>query len=473
MSVTEHYDAIVIGAGSAGLTASITMGEVGRKVALIERERIGGDCTWTGCIPSKALLSIAKTVHAARAAAKFGVKIGGSDVDMRVVRDHIRRVIDEIYQHETPEMVNRRGVDVILGDAQFIDAHTVQVGERRLSAKKIIIATGGRAAIPNIHGLTGVNFYTNATLFDNDRLPNHFLVIGAGPVGLEMAQAYVRLGARVTVIGERVLPRDEPEVAEVIHNVLTREGVKLITSRVERVSGAGDDITLHLKNGESVHGDMLLVAAGRTPNIETLNLGAAGVSFRPDGIPVNAQLQTNVPHIYAVGDVTTGPKFTHYAGFQASVAARHALVPLLRGNGLDEAHLPWVTFTEPEVAHVGLTEAAAREKYGGLVKVFTLPLSEGDRAVTEGDTDGFIKLVYRGTGELLGATVVAERAGEMIIEYTLAIKKKISLSGLNQIIHAYPTYSDIAKKAVSSLLLKELKSGTTWPILRWFVKRFA
>lgn len=471
--ITEQYDAIVIGAGAAGLTASITMGEVGRKVALIERERIGGDCTWTGCIPSKALLKVAKVAHAARIAGQFGIHTTAPVVDMKAVRDHIHRVIEEIYQAETPEQVEKRGVKVILGDARFIDAHTVQVGERRLIAKKIIIATGGRAAIPNIPGLTDINFYTNATLFDNDRLPTHLLVMGAGPVGVEMAQAYVRLGAQVTLIGEQVLPRDEPEATEVIRGVLTREGVKIISSRVERVSGTGDDITLHLKNGQAVRGDMLLVAVGRTPNIETLNLGAAGVRFQSDGIPVNAQLQTNVSHIYAVGDVTTGAKFTHYAGYQASIAARHALVPLLRGNGLDESHLPWVTFSEPEVAHIGLTEAAAREKYGAQVKVFTLPLHEGDRAVTEGDTDGFIKLVYRGKGRLLGATVVAGRAGEMITEFTLVLKRHITLSQLNQVMHSYPTYADIAKKAVSSLLLSELKTGKTWGLLRWVVGRFA
>jgi len=466
----DLYDVIVIGAGSAGLTASITLGEVGKKVALIERERIGGDCTWTGCIPSKALLKVARTAHAARIAPQFGIDTSAPVVDMRVVRDHLQTVIQEVYQFETPEQVSKRGVEVILGEAKFLDAHTIQVGERQLSASKIVIASGGRAAVPSIAGLESVRYHTNASLFDNDRLPVHFLVMGAGPIGLEMAQAYARLGARVTVIGEQLLGRDEPEAGAVIRQVLTREGVTFIESRVERVSGSGDDITLHLKNGQSVNGDMLLVAVGRAPNIDTLNLERAGVAYTAQGITVNAQLQTNVPHIYAVGDVTTGPKFTHYAGFQGGVAARNALIPLGRGNGHDEA-LPWVTFTEPEVAHVGLTEAQAREKYGGQVKTFTLPMHDGDRAVAERDTDGFVKLVYRGGSELLGATVVAGRAGEMITEYTLVIKKKISLSGLNSIIHPYPTYSDIAKKAISNLLLREFKAGRTWSVLRWLVKR--
>ncbi len=453
--MSKIYDVIVIGGGAAGLTASAVIGGLGKNVALIERERLGGDCTWTGCVPSKALLKVAKVAHSIRTAHKYGITVNEPLVDMGVVRDHLRQVIHEVYQHETPEETAKRGIEVITGEAKFIDAQTVQVDERRIQAKKFIIATGGRAAIPPIPGLDGVPYKTNATIFDNDRLPEHLLIMGAGPIGMEMGQAHARLGAKVTIIGDQIMPRDEPEAVDVLRKTFASEGIEIIETLVTEVKQAGSNIVLKLKSGQEVQGDMLLVAVGRTPNIDTLDLEKAGVQYTRQGIAVNKQLQTNMPHIYAIGDVTTGPKFTHYAGFQGAAAGRNALLPFGKANG-HEAVLPWVTFTDPEVAHVGLTETEARHKYGVEVKVFSLPMAMGDRSVAEDDMEGFIKLVYRGRGDLLGATVVADRAGEMIIEYELVIKKKISLRSLVGVMHPYPTYSDVAHKAMSKLLLREL-----------------
>lgn len=457
--MSKIYDVIVIGGGAAGLTASAVIGGLGKNVALIERERLGGDCTWTGCVPSKALLKVARIAHSIRTAHKYGISINEPTIDMKAVREHLRHVIQEVYQHETPEETAKRGIEVVLGEARFVDAGTIQVGERQMQAKKFIIATGGRAAIPPIPGLETVPYKTNATIFDNDRLPEHLLIMGAGPIGMEMGQAHARLGAKVTIIGDQIMPRDEPEAVEVLRKTFASEGISIIETLVTEVKQAGSSIVLNLKSGQEIQGDMLLVAVGRTPNIDTLDLEKAGVEYTRQGIAVNKQLQTNMPHIYAIGDVTTGPKFTHYAGFQGAAAGRNALLPFGKANG-HEAILPWVTFTDPEVAHVGLTETEARQQYGTAVKVFSLPMAMGDRTVAEDDMEGFIKLVYRGRDDLLGATVVADRAGEMIIEYELVIKKKISLRSLVGVMHPYPTYSDVAHKAMSKLLVRELLEGT-------------
>jgi pyruvate/2-oxoglutarate dehydrogenase complex dihydrolipoamide dehydrogenase (E3) component len=388
---------------------------------------------------------------------------------MAAVRQHIQNVIQEVYQHETPEATSKRGIEVVTGEARFLDAHTVQVDSRQMRARKFIVATGGRPAVPPIPGLSSVPYKTNQNIFDNDRLPRHLLIMGAGPIGMEMGQAHARLGSKVTIIGDQVMPRDEPEAVEVLRRVFDNEGITIQRTLVTEVCGEGQQIILKLTNGQSVSGDMLLVAVGRVPNVDTLDLEKAGVIYSKQGIAVNDQLQTNVPHIYAIGDVTTGPKFTHYAGFQGAVAGRNVLFPIGKANGHDKL-LPWVTFTDPEVAHVGLTEAEARQQYGAAVKVLNMPLSEGDRSVAEDDMEGFIKLVYKGAGELLGATVVADRAGEMILEFQLVVKKKIRLRDLVSIIHAYPTYSDVARKALSKVLINELLNGSGGQLLKRLVK---
>lgn len=464
----EAYDVIVIGGGAAGLTASVVVGELGKRVALIERDKIGGDCTWTGCIPSKALLRIAKSVHHARQAQRYGITSAGM-VDMAKVRHDLYQIIHEIYQHETPEAVSRRGVEVIIGQTKFLDTTTIEVNGKRLKAKKIVIATGGRAFIPPIDGLADVPYKSNADFFDNDRLPEHLLIMGAGPIGMEMGQAYARLGARVTIIGADIMPRDEPEVANVLRQIFSKEGINIVQAMVTKAQQEGDVTHLQLDNGDAISGDMLLVAVGRTPNIEGLGLEQAGINITPQGIPVNDYLQTNIPHIYAIGDVTTGAKFTHYAGFQGAIAGRNVLLPIKARGFVDE--LPWVTFTDPEVAHAGLTESQARQRYGDSVKVFHFPLDEGDRSVAENDVAGFIKLIYRGSGDLLGATVVAERAGEMILEFDLIIKKKIALRKMVGMIHAYPTYSDVAKKALSQLAIKALRDSKFAPLIKSIIKR--
>lgn len=467
--MSELYDVIVIGAGSGGLTAAVFGGEFGKKIALVERERIGGDCTWTGCMPSKALLKVAKIAHHIRTAGQYGITVSAPIVDMAFVRSHVQNIIQEVYQHETPEAVAKRGVEVILGEARFVNATTIQVGERQLQAKKFVIAAGGRPAIPVIPGIETVPYKTNRDIFENGRLPRHLLVMGAGPIGMEMGQAHVRLGSQVTIIGEQIMPRDEPEAVNVIKSVFQSEGIQFIQTRATTARMEGDDVLLSLQNGQEVRGDMLLVAVGRSPNVEDLDLENAGIIYTRQGIEVNRHLQTNVPHIYAIGDVTTGPKFTHYAYFQGAAAGRNSLLPLGKAYGHD-LQPPWVTFTDPEIAHAGLTEADARKYFGESVKTSVFQMAVGDRSVAENDTKGFIKLVYRGRDQLIGATIVAERAGEMIIEYELVIKKKIGARAIIDTIHPYPTYSDITKKALSKLVVSELLSSKVGQLFKSLVR---
>ncbi len=460
----QSYDLVVIGAGAAGLTAAGFMGRVGGKVALIEREHLGGDCTWVGCVPSKALLKVGKIAHSIREAGKYGITTTAPQIDMPAVRQYVKDTVAEIYQHETPEVFSKNyNVEVVIGEARFFDAHTVVVGQRRLQSKKFIIATGARPTIPPVPGLDSIPYKTNRDIFDNDRLPEHLLIMGAGPIGVEMAQAHARLGAQVTLMDVGLLPRDEPEVGEVIGEILAREGVRFVPSLVESAQMEGAKIALKLQNGETVHGDMVLVAVGRTPNVD-LGLENAGIAYTKAGITVDKYLRTNVKHIYAVGDCTPSPKFTHYAGFQGGIAGRNATLPIINSVGHDDI-VPWVTFSDPEVAHVGLLETEAREKYGNKVKVHNFSLAKGDRTVVEDDAEGFIKLVYMGGGKLLGATVVSDRAGEMIFELMLAVKGKLSLSQIVGLMHPYPSYNDVVKKAVSALVIGELFKGVSgWGI---------
>lgn len=459
--MSEKYKMVVIGAGAAGLTAAAFAGELGAKVALIEKAKIGGDCTWMGCVPSKALLKVAKVAHSMRVAEKYGITSVTPTVDMKQVKAFVKGAILRVYEDETPEKVRQRGVEVIEGTATFVDAHTVEVNGRQLKSENFIIATGARPLILPIEGLEDIDYHTNETFFDNEELPEHLVVMGAGAIGLEMAQAYRRLGAEVTVIGADVMPRDDEDAVNVIKQVFKGEGIPIIEDFVEKVEKLdGRRFRAITKRNGSVEGDMMLVAIGRAPSVNGLGLENTGVKFDKQGIPVDKYLRTNIPHIYAVGDVTTGPKLTHYAGFQGSIAGRNIMIPLLNFSGHSDI-FPWTTFTEPEVAQVGMTEKQAREKLGDKVKVYTLPLTEGDRSQAEHELEGFIKIVYQGSGDMLGATIVASRAGEMIQEYANAMQNGGGLRSIVNAIHAYPTYSDIVKKAASKLTIKELLSGTT------------
>lgn len=434
----DSYDIVVIGGGSAGLTGATFAARLGAKVALIERHRIGGDCTWTGCVPSKALIHVAKQVHEARKATAFGLQVGSGPVEMRAVRDYVRGAVDVVYARERPEVLRAKGITVVEGAASFVDARTLHVGDAVLRAERFVIATGARPKASALEGIEAVPHDTYETIFDCDMLPRHLIVLGAGPIGVELGQAFRRLGSEVTLVGDELLPREGIAARAAIQRALEKEGVRWVRGRsggVERVSGG---VRLVL-GSETLDGDRLLLALGRSPNVAGLSLRAATVHCDARGIQVDSYLRTSASHIFAAGDVVGGPQFTHLAGFQGFQAVRNALLP-----GSDRGTpsvLPRVTFTDPEVASVGLTEAEARERSAEGIKLHRRALEATDRAVCDGETNGFIELVTQRGGKILGATMVAPRAGEMIAPVCVAIHKGLTLADLSGAVQAYPSYA--------------------------------
>ena len=441
--MADEYDMIVIGAGSGGIVAARFAAQLEASVALVEAFRPGGDCLYTGCVPSKALIRAAKVAWDVRHADHYGVEAVAAPVDLARVMLHVREVIQRVYQFESVEALREEGIDVHLGTARFLDPHTIAVGEGvPLRGKRFLICTGARPSVPPIPGLDRVPYLTYQTVFDLQKLPERLLVIGAGPVGLELAQAFLRLGSHVTCFSRsrRILSRADPEISTILTQALTDEGMTLRTeTKIERVEvGPDGAVTVH-DDRDGVIGDALLVATGRRPNVDDLALSSAGVSWSDNGIAVDDQLRTNQSHIYACGDVVGREQFTHYAAWQGFMAVRNALLPGYTRGTSDR--VPWTIFTDPEVARVGLTEREARERYGDEVRVALLSMDRVDRAQTEHDALGTIKIVVRGKGDILGAHIVAARAGEMIHEYVLALDHGLRMSDLARPIHVYPTFS--------------------------------
>jgi pyruvate/2-oxoglutarate dehydrogenase complex dihydrolipoamide dehydrogenase (E3) component len=467
--MSEAYDLVIIGCGSAGLSAAKIAVQLGARVALVDKQRIGGDCTWTGCVPSKTLIKAAKVAHTMRTAGRYGLPAVEPAVDLKTVMDQVRSVIGKIYDEESPEALRTEGIDTYLGGARFLDPHTLVAGEATLAAHNILIATGAHPYIPPIQGLADVDYSTYESIWDLDTLPRHLLVVGAGPTGCELAQAFRRLGSEVTLIaaGDQLLPRDEPDAAHVLDGVFASEGIRIVyNARAELAwRGQAEDSQIHVGAGSNgLAGDTLLIATGRRPNVDGLDLEKAGVDYDADGIRVDDNLRTSQRHIYAAGDCTGGYQFTHYAGWQAAMAVRNALLPGT-AKGVSN-RVPWTTFTEPEVAHVGLGEAQARQRYGDGFMTYRWPMDKVDRARTEGDPTGFVKLVYRKNGTLLGVTIVAAQAGEMIHEWIVALDQGIKVGDLSNALHVYPTYSIAAMQAAADIRVQQVLNGTSGWVLR-------
>ncbi|MGI8537554.1 MAG: dihydrolipoyl dehydrogenase family protein [Mycobacteriales bacterium] len=452
------YDLVVIGAGATGLSAARAARRAGRRVALVEAARPGGDCTHFGCVPSKALLETARRVQAARSGPRYGFS-AQVVVDFPAVIDRIHRVIADIEQDESPELLARQGIDLLAGWGVLTGPTALEVDGRRVTTEKFVVASGSRAAVPPIEGLGSVAYLDNENVFALRELPEHLLVLGGGPIGVELAQAFQRLGAQVTVVEAlpTLVSREEPEAQQVLRTVLEREGVAVRTgAKVVRVESGP---VLHLDDGTIVAGSHLLVAVGRTPSTDDLGLETAGVALERGRVVTDEHLQA-AETVWAAGDCTSRLQFTHVGDEQGRLAARNAFagpLPWKRGTWEDRA-VPWVTFTEPEIAHVGLTEAQAVGQHGEGVMVSTFRDRKGDRARTAGETDGFVKLVAAPgkvggmtLGKLLGMTAVGPMAGEMIAEGALCIRAGTLVGRLAQTIHAYPTWSLSTRIAAAQL----------------------
>ena len=440
------YDLAIIGAGSGGLSVAAAAAQFGQKVILFEKGKMGGDCLNYGCIPSKALIAASKQAHTFRTAGKYGISAVEPKVDFKKVHAYVQSVIAAIAPNDSVERFEKFGVKVVLSEARFRDAKSVETKEGVFSAKRFVIATGSRAAVPPIEGVESVAYFTNETIFENKTLPKHLVVIGGGAIGVELAQAYRRLGSVVTVIEAfEPLATDDPELAGLVLESLRADGVKIMAhTAIRKISKSKTGIAVETEGHGKIMGSHLLVATGRVANVEGLNLEAAGVAYTARGITVDKGLRSSQKHVYAIGDVAGGLQFTHVANYHAGLVIRNALFRLPVKNRTDS--IPHVTFTDPELAQVGLTEAEALKQFGSGVRVLRWPFHDNDRAQTEGKTGGLIKVVIGKRGKILGVGIAGAQAGELIHPWVLAMTEGLKIKSIASMVAPYPTFGEINRR---------------------------
>jgi len=448
---TINADLCVIGAGSGGLSVAAAAAAFGQKVVLIEKHKMGGDCLNYGCVPSKALIAAGKRAQAMRTAGQFGILGVEPSINHAAVHDHVHAVIASIAPNDSVERFTGLGVRVILAAGKFKDKRTVVAGEHTITARRFVIATGSSPIVPPIPGLDSVAFFTNETIFNNSQRLDHLIIIGGGPIGMEMAQAHRRLGSRVTVLeGSKAFAKDDPELTAIVLKHLRAEGIEIREgAMVEKVGGGNGRVSVTVKTAagsETVEGTHVLVAAGRRPNLSDLNLEVAKIKFDKRGITVDKGLRTTNSRVFAIGDVTGGLQFTHVANYHAGIVLKRALFRI--PASVNTAHVPWVTYTEPELAHVGLSEQqalAAKHK----INVLRWPYHENDRAQAERVIEGHVKVITAKNGRILGATIAGEHAGELIQIWSLAVSKGLTAKDMASWVSPYPTLGEINKRAAT------------------------
>ena len=465
---TVKADIAIIGAGSGGLSVAAGAAQMGAKVVLVEKGKMGGDCLNTGCVPSKALIAAGEAAEAVRASGTFGVNGHEPEIDFAKVHDHVHDVIAGIAPHDSVERFEGLGVQVIQAAARFVSDREIAAGDYRIKARRIVVATGSTAFVPPIPGLAEVPHLTNESIFELTERPEHLIVVGGGPIGIELAQAHRRLGSAVTVIeADTIMNKDDADAVAVVRKRLEAEGVSLHEkSQVQKVERKGNGVAVMVGAGEDsrrIEGSHLLVAAGRKVNVDGLDLEVAGIDYDRRGIKVDARLRTSNTRIFAIGDVAGGLQFTHVAGYHAGIVIRNALFNL--PAKVDDKAVPWVTYTDPELAHVGLSEAAAQEK-GVEVTAVTFDFAENDRARAERATDGFIKAVIGRKGRIVGATIVGRHAGELILPWVLAVQKGLKVSDMASIIAPYPTLGEVSKRVAGAYYTPSLFSDRTRKVVR-------
>jgi len=474
-----RYNLVVLGAGTGGLITALIASSLGAKVALIERHLMGGDCLNVGCVPSKAVIRGAQIVHEAREASQFGMPAGPEDLgDFEEVMRRMREIRARISHEDSAERYSEEfGIDIYLGEAAFEGEGKVSVGDQVLEYSKAVIATGARAVAPPIEGLAAAGYLDNETVFSLTERPKRVAVIGAGPIGCELAQSFQRLGSEVHILErmDQILTREDPDAAKIVQDVLVREGVEMIFEcAIERVERRGEERVIHLscpkKGTRELVVDEILVGAGRAPNVEGMGLESVGVSFdKQKGVQVDDSLRTTNKRIWAVGDVCMQWKFTHAADAAAKIAVQNALFAVgpIGRKKLSDLVMPWCTYTEPEIAHVGLYERDAAEK-NVPIDSYQVSIAESNRAVTDGQEEGLIKVhVKKGTDEIVGATVVAAHAGDLVTQFTMAIQNGIGLGSFTNIIYPYPTQGEAIKRAAGAYTRTRLTPTVKRLFERW------
>ncbi|PIQ88799.1 MAG: hypothetical protein COV72_05840 [Candidatus Omnitrophica bacterium CG11_big_fil_rev_8_21_14_0_20_42_13] len=456
----ENFDIIVIGGGAGGLFAVSVASALGAKACLIEKTRLGGDCTWFGCVPSKALLKSAHVANLINRFELFGLNLSkGIKLDTAGVMPHVRDIVHEVSTHHPNELFEKRGIKVVIGPVKFINQNTVEVNNQKFSAKKFIICTGSHPAIPPIEGLDKAGYLTNENIFDLDVLPKSLIVLGGGPIGIELSQALNRLGVKVHVVEmlERILFREDKEIASVLENSLKQEGVEILAGKkAVKVYKKDNLVTVIIESGdgrrEEISAENILVAVGRAPNLEGLSLDKANVKHDKKGLIVNKYLQTTNKNIFACGDIAGPYQFSHVAAYQAGICVRNALFRRIAWQRVSYDNIVWATFTDPEVAHLGLIQEEAQKKYRG-IKIYKSEYGVSDRAVTDSEKNGLIKIITDKKGYILGAHITGSSASEIMQGLLIAKSFNIKLSKIAEVLFIYPTLSEIVKKTAAKPLI--------------------